>query len=152
MSSSDPLAPSFTVRAAESVSDRDSCFRIRTAVFVEEQQIPLEIEMDEYDSEAVHFLLVTACDDTPIGTARLLDKAGVAKIGRVAILKGFRGAGLGKVLMEGMMAEARKRGFREAMLDSQVYAIPFYETVGFVAEGEEFLDAGIPHYRMRREL
>jgi predicted GNAT family N-acyltransferase len=143
---------SFTVRIADSVSDRDACFRIRTVVFVEEQNVPLEEEMDSYDATAVHFLLVTACDDTPVGTARLLDKEGEAKIGRVAVLKGFRGVGLGLVLMEGVMAEARRLGFREAVLDAQTYAIPFYERLGFAAEGEEFLDAGIPHYRMRREL
>ena len=140
-----------SVTLAQTEDDRQACYAIRRAVFVEEQNVPLALEMDEYDATAVHFLLQ---DDagTPLATARLLDKNGAAKIGRVAVLKSVRGQGMGLVLMRAVLDEARRRGFAEAILDSQTYAIPFYERLGFSAEGDEFDDAGIPHFRMRRSL
>lgn len=141
---------SLTVTLAQTPAERDLCFAIRQAVFVEEQSVPLELEMDSYDDAATHFLLRDG--DTPLATARLLDKNGTAKIGRVAVLAEVRGRGLGLRLMEAVLDEARRRSFTEAILDSQTYAISFYARLGFVAEGEEFDDAGIPHYRMRFRL
>ena len=135
---------------AQTPAEREPCYTIRKAVFVEEQAVPLELELDEYDDTATHFLMSDG--DTPLATARLLDKHGLAKIGRVAVLREVRGRGLGLSLMQAVLDEARRRGFEEAVLDSQTYAIPFYERLGFVAEGEEFDDAGIPHFLMRRRL
>lgn len=132
-------------------AEREACYDIRKAVFVQEQAVPLELELDEYDAAAVHFLLRDAAQ-TSLATARLLDKHGLAKIGRVAVLKEARGRGLGLALMQFVLDEARRRGFTEAILDSQTYAIPFYERLGFAAEGDEFDDAGIPHFLMRRTL
>lgn len=143
--------PDFLVEIAHADSDRQACYAIREAVFVQEQNVPLALEMDEYDATATHFLLRDSTRQ-PLATARLLDKHGVAKIGRVAVIKPFRGRGLGLVLMRAVMNEARRRGFTDAVLDSQTYAIPFYERLGFAAEGDEFDDAGIPHFRMRRTL
>lgn len=139
-----------TVTIVQTPADRVACYEIRKTVFVEEQAVPLELEMDEYDDAATHFLLRDG--DRPLATARLLDKHGLAKIGRVAVLQEVRGRGLGLLLMRAVLDEARGQGFSEAVLDSQTYAIPFYERMGFVAEGEEFDDAGIPHYLMRRRL
>ncbi len=113
--------------------------------------MPLDLEMDEYDASATHFLLRSG-DGTPLATARLLDKHGAAKVGRVAVLRFARGQGLGLALMRAVLDEARRQGFGEAVLDSQTYAIPFYERLGFRAEGDEFDDAGIPHFLMRRAL
>ena len=141
---------SITITLAQTPADRELCFTIRKTVFVEEQAVPLELELDEYDDTATHFLLRDG--DTPLATARLLDKHGLAKIGRVAVLREARGRGLGLVVMRAVLDEARRQGFEEAVLDSQTYAIPFYERLGFVAEGEEFDDAGIPHFLMRRRL
>ena len=139
-----------TVIIVETPAGWEACYAIRKTVFVEEQAVPLELELDEYDDVATHFLLRDG--DAPLATARLLDKHGLAKIGRVAVLKEARGRGLGLVLMRAVLEEARRQGFTEAVLDSQTYAIPFYERLGFVAEGEEFDDAGIPHSLMRRRL
>ena len=141
---------SLTVSVVQTPADREACYAIRQAVFVQEQAVPLELEMDEYDDAATHFLLRDGA--APVATARLLDKHGLAKIGRVAVLAGARGRGLGLTLMRAVLDEARRQGFAEAVLDSQTYAIPFYERLGFVAEGEEFDDAGIPHFLMRRRL
>ena len=140
-----------TIIITQTEAEREQCYDIRKAVFVEEQAVPLELEMDEYDDVAVHFLMRDT-DGSPLATARLLDKHGLAKIGRVAVLKDARGLGLGLTLMQFVVDEARRRGFTEAVLDSQTYAIPFYERLGFTAEGEEFDDAGIPHFLMRRTL
>jgi predicted GNAT family N-acyltransferase len=140
-----------TIIITRTPAEREQCYDIRKVVFVEEQAVPLELEMDEYDDVAIHFLMRDA-EGTPLATARLLDKHGLAKIGRVAVLKDARGLGLGLELMQFVLDEARRRGFAEAVLDSQTYAIPFYERLGFTAEGEEFDDAGIPHFLMRRKL
>lgn len=143
--------PKFHVTIAESDADRNVCIAIRKAVFVEEQHVPFELEMDAYDASATHFLLRDN-SGTPLATARLVDKNGVAKIGRVAVVHTARGLGLGLALMQAILEAARREGFSEAVLDSQTYALPFYERLGFVAEGDEFDDAGIPHFRMRRTL
>jgi predicted GNAT family N-acyltransferase len=139
-----------TVSVVQTAAEREECYAIRRDVFVDEQAVPLELELDEYDDAATHFLLRDG--DAPLATARLLDKGGRAKIGRVAVRRGARGRGLGLVLMRAVLDEARRRGFAEAVLDSQTYAIPFYERLGFMAEGDEFDDAGIPHFLMRRRL
>ncbi len=139
-----------TVTIAQTPAELAQCYAIRVAVFVEEQAVPLELEMDEYDDAATHFLLRDG--GVPLATARLLDKHGLAKIGRVAVVKEARGHGLGLAVMQAVMQEARRRGFVEAILDSQTYAIPFYARLGFVAEGDEFDDAGIPHFLMRLRL
>ena len=141
----------YSITVVQTPAEREACYDIRKDVFVEEQAVPLELEMDEYDEIAVHFLLRDA-DQAPLATARLLDKHGLAKIGRVAVRKEARGQGLGLMLMQFVLDESQKRGFTEAVLDSQTYAIPFYARLGFTAEGEEFDDAGIPHFLMRRKL
>jgi len=138
------------INTARTEAERAQCFAIRMEVFVEEQQVPAELELDDYDNVATHLLLTE--DGTPLATARLVDKHGIAKIGRVAVVKAARGRGLGLRVMRAVLEEARSQGFAEAMLDSQTYAIPFYEKLGFAAEGEEFDDAGIPHRLMRRRL
>lgn len=124
------------------------CYGIRRKVFCEEQKVPEDLEMDEYDAEALHFLVFRGAK--PVATARLLEKEGAAKIGRVAVLKECRGEGLGVAVMNAAMAAARRLGLAPLVLDAQVPVIPFYEGLGFVAEGPVFDDAGIPHRRMTR--
>lgn len=140
-----------SVILARTPADRQACFDIRLDVFVREQNVPPEEELDAYDETATHFLL-RGEDGTPLATARLVNKGGTAKIGRVAVIKEARGKGVGLTLMQSVLDEARRQGFGEVVLDSQTYAIPFYEKLGFVAEGDEFDDAGIPHFLMRRAL
>ena len=124
---------------------------IRLDVFVGEQHVPAELEADALDSVATHLLLWE--DDHPIATARLLDRGkGVLKVGRVAVLKTERGKGYGTQIMDAALRLAAKRGFLTALLDAQTYVIPFYESLGFSVEGEEFEDAGIPHRRMTKSL
>ncbi len=128
--------------------DFEACFAIRWQVFVREQNVPADEERDEHDSTARHFL--ARVDGVPLGTARLILKDGTtAKIGRVAVLAAARGKGVGAALMRFIESQA---GAATCLLDAQVHALKFYETFGYQAYGEEFLDAGIPHRRMRKVL
>lgn len=134
----------------EVTDDFEACMAIRREVFVVEQNVPEELELDEHDETAVHLLLTSY--ELPIGTARLLIDGNHGKIGRVAILASQRGNGAGAVLMRGALDELRQRGVREVKLGSQVYAMGFYEKLGFVAYGPEYDDAGIPHRDMTLSL
>ena len=118
---------------------------IRFSVFVEEQQVPAEIELDEFDPLCMHALAFDA-QGRVLGTGRLLPDS---HIGRMAVLRQARGAGVGSALLQALMDAARARGDREVLLSAQTHAIPFYERFGFVVEGEEYDDAGIPHRVMR---
>lgn len=129
---------------------------IRTKVFVEEQKVPAELERDEYDEAATHFLLLEKGE--PVATGRVVDfqdrcqSRPVAKIGRVAVLSEHREQGFGEFLMWKILDYAREQGYEQAVLDSQTQAVVFYENLGFEKEGFEFEDAGIPHLAMRRVL
>lgn len=137
-------------------AEREAVFAIRMVVFVEEQAVPAEEELDAYDVSAAHFLVRLSTDPSPagiIGTARLLDKGnGLGKIGRVAVLREHRGKGVGALLMQRVEQEARASGYSEIILEAQVHALPFYEKIGYVAEGPVFLDCDIEHRLMRKSL
>ena len=125
---------------------------LRRVVFIEEQAVPEDEEVDDQDGVAVHFVVE---DDGPLpqGTARMRDKGhGVAKAERVAVRRDRRSAGVGRALMGALEAEARLRGQSQVLLAAQDSAIAFYERLGYVAEGPEFLDAGIVHRWMRKAL
>lgn len=131
--------------------DIATCLALRRTVFIEEQGVSEADEVDGLDEAAIHLLALDG--DRPVGTARLLVKGAVAKIGRVCVLRQARGTGLGAALIRAALDELRAQpGVREAMLGSQSHATGFYEKLGFVVIGEEFLDAGIRHRDMRRAL
>ena len=113
------------------------------AVFVEEQQIPESEEWDDEDATSVHVLARLNRD--PVGTGRL-NPAG--KIGRIAVIAGQRGRGIGLQILLRLLEEARRLGIREPYLHAQVQAVPFYEKLGFEELGGAFDEAGIPHVRM----
>ena len=125
-----------------------ACIDLRIEVFVDEQEVPLEEEVDVHDRTDAHHLAMLD-GERVIGTARTIVVDGVAKIGRVALARSARGSGLGAKLMRAAMDRAGKMGVHEMVLDAQTYAIGFYEKLGFKAEGSEFDDGGIPHRRMR---
>lgn len=140
----------FTVRNAdwEDDADRSACEAVRTAVFIEEQRIPEHEEWDEHDDTSLHVIARDAAGH-PIGTGRLL-RDGI--IGRIAVVKEWRGKLVGDAIMRHLIDVARELGMKESVLHAQVYAIPFYERFGYKAEGREFIEAGIPHQRMRLVL
>ena len=127
-----------------------ACAAIRRRVFIEEQNVPEELELDELDATAVHLLAVQ--DGRPVGTARLLIEGESAKIGRVAVLPEMRGTRAGAALMRAALDELRARGVTKAKLGAQTHAIGFYEKLGFTVHGPEYDDAGIPHRDMSRSL
>jgi predicted esterase YcpF (UPF0227 family)/predicted GNAT family N-acyltransferase len=124
---------------------RDEASRIRLEVFVDEQQVPLEEELDARDAQCLHAIAYDV-DGQPMGTGRLLPDG---HIGRMAVRKAWRGQGVGSLLLSTLMDAARRRGDAEVVLDAQLHARPFYARHGFVEEGETFMDAGIPHRVMR---
>ncbi len=121
---------------------------VRFEVFVEEQKVPAEIELDEFDAVSLHALALDAGGNV-LGTGRLLPDG---HIGRMAVRACARGRGVGAALLRALIDAARQRGDREVVLSAQTRAIPFYERFGFIAEGEEYDDAGIAHRLMRRRL
>lgn len=152
------LHSEYEVGPVETAEERMAVFSIRMVVFVEEQRVPPEEELDAFDLTAAHFLirLRGSLPDNPtgiIGTARLIDKGnGIGKIGRVAILREYRGHGAGKLLMQYIEEAAREQGYTRLILEAQCYAIPFYEKLGYIAEGDVFLDANIEHRFMSKSI
>lgn len=126
---------------------RAEASRIRFAVFVVEQGVPLEIELDEHDAECVHALAFDGA--AAVGTGRLLPDG---HLGRMAVLREFRGRGVGSAILAKLIEAAAQRGDREVLLSAQVHALDFYRAHGFSAEGEVYQDAGIAHQTMRRAL
>ena len=125
---------------------------IRTAVFVQEQQIPEEMEWDAADANCLHAVAFNRFG-MALGTGRLLEHApGVAKIGRMAVLQPMRGAAVGRAVLEALVTAARDRGERELLLHAQASAVGFYARAGFAVRGEPFTEAGIPHLEMVRAL
>jgi predicted GNAT family N-acyltransferase len=138
-------------RVVDSDAEREDALAVRHAVFVEEQGVDEDLEYDEHDSEAVHFVAYDGSD--PVGAARLRElEDGVGKVERVAVLEPRRGEGIGRELMAVLEGRARADGFDELKLHSQTHAADFYAELEYDRYGEPFEEAGIPHVKMRTEL
>jgi predicted GNAT family N-acyltransferase len=125
------------------------CRDIRREVFVDEQDVPLDEEMDAHDANSTHFLALL--DGEPVGTARLRTLGdGTPKAERVAVRAAHRKTGIGRGLMPALEDAARAKG--HLVLNAQVPVIPFYERLGYKTEGPVFDEAGIPHRAMRKRL
>ena len=175
----DPTAPVIrvaTIRVAVTPADMDTVHAIRREVFVDEQSVPEEEEWDDLDATSVHLLATGpgqdgsgdsgtdgdgGADGVPLGTGRLIHgpqalaitgREGVVLLGRLAVLKRARGTGLGVALVRAIEDEGRALGATELELHAQIQALGFYERLGYVAEGPEYLDGGIPHRTMTRSL
>ncbi|MDZ4073911.1 MAG: YbgC/FadM family acyl-CoA thioesterase [Hylemonella sp.] len=126
--------------------------QVRTEVFVQEQQIPLELEWDEDDATALHAVAYNRLG-MPVATGRLLQHGpDVARIGRMAVTRVLRGSGLGRDLLQSLLQAAVQRGDRAVLLHAQRSAEAFYLQLGFQPQGEPFEEAGIPHIEMVRAL
>jgi len=121
---------------------------VRTAVFVVEQAVPPELELDEHDAVSIHAVAYDGAG-RPIGTGRLLPDG---HVGRMAVRRETRGRGVGSRILLALAGRARELGYPLLALNAQTHAVGFYERHGFVAEGPEFLDAGIPHRLMTLPL
>ncbi|MTE14715.1 GNAT family N-acetyltransferase [Nocardia aurantiaca] len=136
-----------TVGTAQELAE---AFAVRMQVFVDEQGVPAEMEIDEFDATADHFL--ARLDGQPAGAGRLIVRDGVGVLGRLAVLAQTRGVGLGVALVRAIEERVRQRGLDAVELHSQTRARGFYEKLGYRAYGEIGIDAGIPHIWMRRTL
>jgi hypothetical protein len=138
----------FRVKTGSWDQFRSEASAIRFEVFVNEQQVPLEEELDAADAQCLHALAFDAMGDV-IGTGRLLPDG---HIGRMAVLRSSRGKGAGAAILLELIEQARAQGFLQVVLSAQTHATGFYTKYGFIQEGEEYLDANIAHILMRKTL
>ena len=136
--------PSLVIRSAPWAHDEAALTMVRRRVFIDEQRVPEELEWDGEDQAAWHWLALS--EELPVGTVRLLADG---HIGRMAVMAGHRLRGIGSMLLHAAIEQACAAGLREVYLHAQRQALAFYTRHEFVAEGEEFMDAGIPHRSMR---
>ncbi|MDN5863648.1 MAG: GNAT family N-acetyltransferase [Gammaproteobacteria bacterium] len=141
------MTPEFTVREADWERDRRALRDVRTRVFVEEQDVPPDLEWDGLDAQCVHMLATAG--GIPVGTGRL---APDGHIGRMAVVADWRGCGVGQALLEALMAAARERGHSHCRLNAQISAMGFYKRFGFEPHGVDFMEAGIVHRAMTHEF
>ena len=127
---------------------RDHAQSLRVEVFVVEQGVPIELEWDEADEVSTHAVAYDEAGQV-IATGRLLPDG---HIGRMAVRKSARGKGIGSEVLAALLDEAKRLGYRELVLHAQTHAVDFYVKHGFQIEGDEFLEAGIPHRRMTLAL
>ena len=137
----------YDVEIADWESEASNLQAIRTVVFIEEQNVPAELEWDGLDAECTHFIVRT--NSKAIATARLKPDG---QIGRMAVLKPYRRLGVGTKLLTTVLTHAEKTGLNRVYLHAQVQVVDFYRAFGFITEGEEFMDAGIPHRAMVRKI
>ncbi|MCX7143745.1 MAG: GNAT family N-acetyltransferase [Proteobacteria bacterium] len=138
----------FTVRLCNWEDARLEASKIREQVFVFEQGVPLALEMDDRDAGCDHALAYSA-DGMAVGTGRLLPDG---HVGRMAVLKEWRGKGVGALLLQTLVEKARQRRHTSVRLNAQSYAAGFYRRYGFEVIGPEFMEAEIPHVAMQRAL
>ena len=134
------------IKRIRSTKELQCAFAIRMRVFVKEQGVPEEIELDRDDERAVHFLATAS--GKAVGTARVVMRRGSSKVGRMAVVKSSRRKGIGKKLLQRAIAAAIELGARKVYLHAQVPVIGFYQSLGFHAVGPVFEEAGIPHRKM----
>ncbi|KZE38330.1 acetyltransferase [Bhargavaea cecembensis] len=140
-----------SLKLASTETEREDAFTVRKAVFVEEQGVPIHIELDELDQEAVHFIAYDG--ERPIAAGRIRDIGdGVGKVERVCVLPEYRGRRLGQQMMVMLEEHARKAGLGKIRLNAQNHAVPFYEKIGYTVTSPEFMDAGIPHRVMEKPI
>ena len=141
-------AEKYRLRSAAWATDKALLREVREAVFVIEQKVPIELEWDDLDAVCEHVMAIDNAN-RPIGTGRLSPDG---HIGRMAVLRSYRGMGVGGAMLRHLLAKATARKMPRVMLNAQISALTFYQRFGFIAEGTEFLDAGIPHRRMRLKM
>lgn len=140
--------PAFTIEPAEFERCQDELLEVRRRVFVEEQRVPVELERDELDPRCLH-VVARETGGAAIATARLTPER---QVGRMAVLREWRGRGVGEAMLAALSRLARDRGARELWLNAQVAALDFYRRQGYLPHGARFMEAGIEHQAMRRKL
>jgi len=138
------MSHAFIVRAADWKLDETAIASLRRSVFIDEQKVPEALEWESDDARQ-HWFVAVVSDQSLIGIVRLTESG---RIGRMAVLPGWRQRGVGKALLTAVLQAARDIGLAQVNLSAQTHAIGFYARQGFIAQGPEYLDAGIPHRSM----
>lgn len=137
----------YSVTTTDWQADKTALIELRTRIFVDEQKVPADMEIDEHDPICQHYK-VTDPDGNIVATARLLASA---YIGRMCVDQALRGSGIGETLLRYVIKHAETQGFRQLHLNAQVDAVPFYQRFGFVTNSDIFIEAGINHQHMTRD-
>lgn len=147
-------ATPFTVSLVDWQQHGEALSQVRFTVFVREQGVPPEIELDTLDADDARCIHAVARDSqgSTIATGRLILDGPIPRIGRMAVLRAWRRKGVGTEILETLCEEARRRGYAQVLLHAQTHATAFYFHHGFLSHGMEFTEAGIPHQEMRRML
>lgn len=139
------------LKYVDSQKDLVDCLRVRIEVFVKEQEIDIDLELDQEDATCRHYALIND-DEKVIGTCRLLHEGEVVHIGRVAVLKNERKNGAGRFMIGEVEKVCKQLGYQKIVLGAQCSAIEFYEKCGFHTYGDLYLDADIDHKMMEKYL
>ncbi|MEH7484000.1 GNAT family N-acetyltransferase [Neobacillus drentensis] len=139
-----------TVKIVENQKELEDAYSVRKIVFVEEQNVPLEEEIDDYEGEAEHFVMYD--EGSPIAAGRFRFVDGYGKVERICVLNKARKTGAGKTIMNAIENYALQKDIHKLKLNAQTHAIPFYAGLGYKIVSEEFMDAGIPHKTMVKEI
>lgn len=138
------------IKIVETKEEKEKAFYVRTIVFVNEQKVSIEEEIDAYDDEAIHFIGYK--DNKPIAASRLRWLDDYGKLERICIIKDYRGKSYGTQIIKAMETEVINKGYTQTKLNAQTRAVQFYERLGYKIVSGEFLDAGIPHVTMTKQL
>lgn len=137
-------------RVATEQEDLNKAFDLRKLVFVQEQNVPEEMELDEFDKDAIH--VIAKYDNKVIGTGRMVIEGDKGRVGRMAVEKESRNKGVGKELLTLLEQVAQKKNLKEIYLHAQVHAKTFYEKLGYIPRGKVFDEAGIDHIEMFKPI
>jgi predicted GNAT family N-acyltransferase len=138
------------VKIVENQSELNDAYSVRKTVFIHEQNVPAEEEIDQHEDEATHFVMYK--DGSPVGAGRFRVFDHYGKVERICVLKEMRKSGAGKAIMEEIEKFASTQGLHKLKLNAQTHAIPFYSGLGYEVISEEFMDAGIPHKTMVKQI
>lgn len=138
------------IKVVATKDEREDAYYVRMKVFVEEQKVDVEEEIDQYEEEATH--IVVYDEGKPVGAGRLRVVDGYGKMERICVMLSHRKAGVGKLIMSKMESLAVDKGLSKLKLHGQTHAEGFYEKLGYVTVSGEFMDAGIPHVEMVKKL
>lgn len=138
------------IKIVETDAQRKDAYFVRNTVFVDEQNVPAELEIDELEEEAIHFVGYEKNEPVAASRLRLVEEYG--KLERICVLKGYRGLSFGKQIIQEMERIITEKGFKKAKLNAQVQAEEFYGSLGYKTISGEFMDAGIPHVTMTKQL
>ncbi|GGA74207.1 GNAT family N-acetyltransferase [Ornithinibacillus halotolerans] len=138
------------IKEVTTPEEKEHAFLVRKEVFVDEQNVPMDIEIDEYEDVAIHFIGYE--NDRPVAASRLRFVEEYGKLERICVLKEYRGKSIGKAIIHEMEMIIKEKGYLKAKLNAQTHAEDFYQKLGYQTVSDEFLDAGIPHVTMIKEL